>query len=176
VQIPQSNPKASYAASKQAIDAAIAEVMNSGWYILGQQVTAFEQEFSAYLGLKHGVGVASGTDALHLALRACGVGPGDSVITASHTAVATVAAIEMVGAKPVLVDIDPATFTLDPNRLQDAVQASAGSLKAIVPVHLYGHPADMQAIMQIAAHHHLYVIEDCAQSHGAAINGRKTGQ
>ncbi len=176
MEIPQSNPKASYTACKQQIDAAILEVMSSGWYILGQQGVAFEREFATYLGLKSAVGVASGTDALHLALRACGVGPSDLVITASHTAVATVAAIEMVGATPLLVDIDPATFTLDPNRVQDAINASVGNLKAIVPVHLYGHPADMQAIMQIATRHNLYVVEDCAQSHGAAVDGRKTGQ
>jgi dTDP-4-amino-4,6-dideoxygalactose transaminase len=176
VDIPQSNPKASYVANKQGIDAAIAQVLNSGWYILGQQVTAFEREFAAYVGVRCAVGVASGTDALHLALRACGVGPGDSVISVSHTAVATVAAIEMVGARPLLVDIDPTTFTLDPNRVQDAVKSSVGKPKAILPVHLYGHPADMQAIMEIARRHDLYVIEDCAQSHGAAVNGRKTGQ
>ena len=176
IAVPQSNPKASYIANKEAIDTAIAQVLDSGWYILGEQVAAFEQEFAAYLGVKYAIGVASGTDALHLALRACGIGPGDSVITVSHTAVATVAAIELVGATPILVDIDPVTFTVDPDRLQKTIKAYDGRLKAIIPVHLYGHPADMPAIMQIARHDNLYVIEDCAQSHGAVINGRKLGQ
>jgi dTDP-4-amino-4,6-dideoxygalactose transaminase len=120
--------------------------------------------------------VGSGTDALELALRACGVGSGDLVFTVSHTAVATVAAIELVGATPVLVDIDPITYTLDPNSLEAALACSpAGTPKAIIPVHLYGHPADMPAILDLARRHGLYVIEDCAQSHGATLAGRMTG-
>ena len=178
------DPKANYLAHKEEIDQAIHRVLDSGWYILGQEVAAFEQEFAHYLGVSHAVGVASGTDALEIALRACGVGIGDAVITVSHTVVATVAAIELVGATPVLVDIDPQTFTLDPNRLEEAIAGAAAKqsaqhqdnrLKAIIPVHLYGHPAAMPAIMDIARRHNLYVIEDCAQSHGAAIQGRKTG-
>ena len=174
--IPQSNPKANYLAHRAEIDAAVAAALDSGWYILGRQVEAFEAEFAAYLGVRHAIGVASGTDAVELALRACGVGPGDGVLTVSHTAVATVAAVELAGAAPVLIDIDPATFTLDPNQLADAARRDWGvPLKAIVAVHLYGHPADMPAVMEVAARHGLAVIEDCAQSHGAALGAIKTG-
>ena len=181
--IPQTNPRANYLAHKAEVDTAIARVLESGWYILGQEVAAFEQEFAAYIGVRHAVGVASGTDALEIALRACGIGLGDAVITVSHTAVATVAAIELAGATSVLVDIDPVTFTMDPNRLEDAIKtisigrllAVNGRVKAIIPVHLYGHPADMPAIMNIARRYDLFVIEDCAQSHGAAFQGCKTG-
>jgi len=170
------DPKANYLAHKEEIDQAIRRVLDSGWYILGQEGAAFEQEFAEYLGVSQAVGVGNGTDALEIALRACGVGVGDAVITVSHTVVATVAAIDLVGAMPILVDIDPATFTLDPNRLEDTIRQHQGSrIKAIIPVHLYGHPAAMPAIMEIARRHDLYVIEDCAQSHGAAIKGRKTG-
>src|SRR5262245_42239311 len=177
------NPLAFYSAHKTEIDAAIAKVLKSGWYILGEEANAFDQEFAQYLGVRYSVGVASGTDALHLALRACGIGPGDAVVTVSHTAVATVAAIELVGAVPVLVDVDPLTFTLDPNRLEDTLKGyyadgkptAGGRLRGIILVHLYGQPADMPAIVEIARRHHLYVIEDCAQSHGASIRGLKTG-
>src|SRR5438132_7055559 len=145
-------------------------------YILGDEVARFEEEFAHYLGVQYAVGVGSGTDALHIALRACGVGPGDTVLTVSHTAVATVAAVELTGATAVLTDIDPATATMDVNSLAEAIQKQhSGRLKAIIPVHLYGHPADMPAIMTIAERHGLKVIEDCAQSHGAALEGRKTG-
>ena len=181
--LPPTNPKANYLAHKDEIDQAVHRVLDGGWYILGQEVAAFEQEFACYLGVRDAIGVGSGTDALHLALRVCGIGPGDTVITVSHTAVATVAAIELAGAMPVLVDIDPVTFTMDANRLEDAIKQPGGGrrsgvggrLKAIIPVHLYGHPADMPAIMKVARRYDLYVIEDCAQSHGAAINGQKTG-
>ncbi len=177
--IPQTDPKAGYLAHRAEIDRAVAEVLESGWYILGQQVTAFEAEFAAFLATAQVVSVANGTDALHLALRACGVGPGDAVITVSHTAVATVAAIELAGAVPILVDIDPVTFTMDPRHLAVTLETYAtgeyGRLKAIVPVHLYGHPADMPAIVELARSYDLYVIEDCAQAHGAAIEGRKVG-
>jgi dTDP-4-amino-4,6-dideoxygalactose transaminase len=170
------DPKANYLAHKDEIDQAIRRVLDSGWYILGREVAAFEEEFARYTGVRHAVAVASGTDALHLALRVCGIGPGDGVITVSHTAVATVAAVELAGAAPVLVDIDPTTFTMDPNRLEEAIkQNSNGHVKAIIPVHLYGHPADMPAIIELAQDYDLYVIEDCAQSHGAAIQGRKAG-
>ena len=174
--IPQTDPKAGYLAHQQEIKAAIAQVLESGWYILGQQATAFEQEFAAYLGLAHTVGVANGTDALHLALRACGIGPGDAVVTVSHTAVATVAAIELAGASPLLVDVDPVTFTIDPNHLEETIKTYPGNRpKAVIPVHLYGQPADMLAIMEIARRYGLYVIEDCAQAHGAIIQGKKVG-
>jgi len=176
------DPKANYLAHKQEIEDAVARVLESGWYILGKEVTAFEEEFAAYIGVRHAIGAASGTDALELALRACGIGHGDAVITVSHTAVATVAAIELAGATPVLVDIDPATYTMDPGSLESTLtelmrrpSPSVGRPKAIIPVHLYGHPADMPAIMSIAQRYDLAVIEDCAQSHGAVLGGGKTG-
>jgi len=191
--IPQTDPRANYLAHKSEIDAAIAAVLAGGRYILGEQVAAFEREFAAYLGAGHAIGVGSGTDALHLALRVCGIGPGDRVFTVSHTAVATVAAIELTGATPVLVDIDPATFTMDPNRLEEAVTTYDEGRKtkdegyshpsvlgpsslvvrrrsAIIPVHLYGQPADMAAILEIARRYDLLVIEDCAQAHGATTS------
>jgi dTDP-4-amino-4,6-dideoxygalactose transaminase len=176
VAVPQNDPKAGYLAHQAEIDTAVHRVLESGWYILGREVEAFEQAFSAYIGVRHSMGVGSGTDALELALRACGVGQGDLVFTVSHTAVATVAAIELIGATPVLVDIDPVTYTLDPNCLERAVtHPPAGTPKAVIPVHLYGQPADMPAILELARRHGLYVIEDCAQSHGATLGGRMTG-
>jgi dTDP-4-amino-4,6-dideoxygalactose transaminase len=172
-------PKASYLTHQEKIDQAIRKVLHGGAYILGEEVNAFEQEFAAFLSASHAVGVGSGTEALHLALRACGVGTGDVVITVSHTAVATVAAIELAGATALLVDIDPSTFTIDIDRLRIAIEqnraSGKGRLKAIIPVHLYGHPADMVAIMALAKRHELYVIEDCAQCHGALLMGRMTG-
>jgi dTDP-4-amino-4,6-dideoxygalactose transaminase len=179
-EIAQANPKASYFAHREEIDTAIARVLESGRYILGNEVAAFEAEFARYLGVREGIGVASGTDALMLALRVCGVGPGDTVITVSHTAVATVAAIELVGAKPILIDVDSQTYTMDPNRLEDllthpGVHRSVARPRAVIPVHLYGHPADMEAIIEVAERSGLIVIEDCAQAHGAAIRARKTG-
>jgi dTDP-4-amino-4,6-dideoxygalactose transaminase len=174
----QSNPKANFLAHEAEIRSAIARALESGWYILGGEVAAFEKEFAAFLGARHVVGVGNGTDALALVLRACGIGPGDAVITVSHTAVATVAAIELTGASPVLVDVEPETFTMDVNCLEEAIRESVSKklrLKAIVPVHLYGHPADMAAIMEIARRHGLRVIEDCAQAHGAVISGKMTG-
>ena len=176
LKIPQCSPKANYLARKAEIDSAVAKVLAEGSYILGKEVGAFEQDFAAYIGVADAVGVANGTDALHLALRACGVGPGDCVITVSHTAVATVAAIELAGATPILADIDPVSFTIDPKSVEGIIRNfSAGRLKAIVPVHLYGQPANMRAIMDIASEHGLLVVEDCAQSHGAEFQGRKTG-
>ena len=170
--IPLVDLAAAYRRLQPEIDAAVARVLAGGWYILGPEVEAFEAEFAAYLGAAHAVGVASGTDALMLALRACGVGPGDEVITVSHTAVATVAAIELCGATPAPVDIDPATYTLDPAGLAAAITPRT---RAVVPVHLYGRPAAMDAILSIARAHGLLVIEDCAQAHGATYGGRKVG-
>ena len=172
IKLLSSNPRANYLAHKGEIDAAIACVLDSGRYILGQEVTAFENEFAAYIGVQFAIGVASGTAALHLALRACGIKRGDEVITVSHTAVATVVAIELCGAIPVLVDIDLNTYTIAPNLIESAITQRT---KAIIPVHLYGYPADMEGIMAIAHRHGLWVIEDCAQSHGALYKGRKTG-
>lgn len=168
------DPRSSYLAHKDEIDQAIARVLNSGWYILGNEVKSFEQEFADYLGVKYVIGVASGTEAIYLALSACGIGSGDAVVTVSHTAVATISAIELSGATPILIDIDPLTFTMNPDLLEKAVRKN-GKVKAVIPVHLYGHPADMPSILDIAKRYGLYVIEDCAQSHGASIQGRKTG-
>jgi len=162
----------SYDAHKSEIDAAIQRVLASGEYILGNEVRQFEQEFARYIGVEYGIGVATGTDALILALKACGVGKGDEVITVSHTAVATVSAIESVGATPVLVDINPDTFTMDAGFFGYAI---TNKTKAVIPVHLYGNPAKIETIVGIARDHDITVIEDCAQSHGALYNGKKTG-
>ena len=170
--IPCANPKAQYLAHKQEIDDAVNRVLESGWYILGEEVRAFEEEFAVYLGVNHSVGVGSGTEALHLALVACGIGHGDEVVTVSHTAVATVAAIELAGAKPVFVDIDPVTYTMDPDLLETTITSQT---KAIVPVHLYGHSAPMEEILAIAKEYGLCVIEDCAQAHGATYRGKRVG-
>jgi dTDP-3-amino-3,4,6-trideoxy-alpha-D-glucose transaminase len=164
--------RATYQLLKDEIDAALAETLESGWYILGKQAAAFEAEFATYCHAKSCVGVNSGTDALHLALRACDIGPGDEVITVAHTAVATVAAIRMAGATPVLVDIDPTTYTLDAQTLDDAITPAT---KAILPVHLYGHAADLRTIAQIAHRRGLWLIEDCAQAHGATLDGKPLG-
>lgn len=172
------NPGADYRVHRDAIDEAINRVLESGVYILGEEVEAFEREFAHFLGIAHAVGVGSGTEALHLALRVLEIGPGDCVITVSHTAVATVAAIGLAGATPRFVDIDPATFTMDPSQLEEVIQREihAGSrVRAVIPVHLYGHPAAMPAIMEIARRHDLVVIEDCSQSHGAIADGKMTG-
>lgn len=172
VSIPAVDLAGQYRALHAEIDAAIDRVLTGGWYILGEETRAFEAEFAAYVGVEYGVGVASGTDALALALRAVGVETGDEVITVSHTAVATVVAVEQAGARPVFVDIDPVTFTMDPARLEAAI--SPGT-RAIVPVHLYGHPADMDLILVVARSYHLAVVEDCAQAHGALYRGRPAG-
>jgi dTDP-4-amino-4,6-dideoxygalactose transaminase len=170
------DPKANYLAHKEEIDQAIRLALDRGSYILGNEVAVLEKEFADYIGVPQAVGVGSGTDAIQLALRVLGIGPGDAVLTVSHTAVATVAAIELAGATPVFVDIDLATYTMDIQALETAfADPKSRRLKAIIPVHLYGHPANMPAIMEIAEKHGLYVIEDCAQAHGAMIGGRKAG-
>lgn len=170
--VPQSSPKDGYLAHKAEIDDAIVRVLTSGNYILGEETSMFEDEFARYVGVRFGIGVGSGTEALHIALRACEVGPEDEVITVSFTAVATVAAIEMCGARPVLVDIDPRTFTIDPERIEQAVTSRT---KVIIPVHIYGHPSNMEDILSIARRHRLRIVEDCAQAHGAMVQGRKVG-
>ncbi len=170
--IPFVDLAAAYDAQKKAIDEAVERVLAGGWYILGNEVRRFEEEFAAFCYSNHAAGVASGTDALLLALKAYDIGAGDEVITVSHTAVATAAAIEMSGARPVFVDVDPLTYTLDPAKLPGAVTAAS---KAIIPVHLYGQPADMAPIMAFAEMHNLIVIEDCAQAHGAAYEGNVAG-
>jgi dTDP-4-amino-4,6-dideoxygalactose transaminase len=164
--VPPSDPKANYLAHKREIDRAIRQALEGGRYILGEQMDEFEREFAAYLGANHCMGVANGTDALHLALRAVGIGSGDAVITVSHTAVATVVAVEMAGASPLLVDIDPVTLTISPEAVEDAIRSCRDRLriKAVLPVHLYGRPADMWAICDVARRYDLKVVEDCAQA------------
>ncbi|OGL18412.1 MAG: hypothetical protein A3B78_03080 [Omnitrophica WOR_2 bacterium RIFCSPHIGHO2_02_FULL_67_20] len=170
--IPLIDLKAQYRAIKPEIDRAIQRVLESGQFILGPEIEALEGELAAYCGVPHAVGVASGTDALALALRASGIGPGHEVITSAFSFVATAEAIVAVGAVPVFVDIDPVTCTLDPAKLPHAISART---KAILPVHLYGHPARMEAITTLAQTHRLTVIEDCAQAIGARADGRSVG-
>jgi len=174
--IPQTDPRAGYLERKAAIDAAIARVLDGGWYILGREAEAFEARFAGLVGVAHGIGCGNGTDALELALRACGIGAGSLVFTVSHTAVATVAAIERAGAIPVLVDIEEGGFCMDPAALERALQAPPpGRPAAVMPVHLYGEPAALDAIGALARVHGLRLIEDAAQSHGALYGGRMTG-
>ena len=170
--IPLVDLKKQYESIKPEIDEAIASVVNSAQFVLGDKVQAFEREFAAYCQSRFAVGVNSGTSALHLAVLVAGIGPGDEVITVSYTFVATVAALLYVGAKPVLVDIDPATCTIDPAKIEAAITART---KAIMPVHLYGNCADMDPILDIARRHGLVVIEDAAQAHGAEYKGRRAG-
>lgn len=157
---------------REAIDAAVKRVLDRGQFILGDEVRCFEQEFAAYCGVAHAVGVASGTEALCIALAALGVGPGDEVITVPNTCVPTVAGIVMTGARPVLVDVDPVSRTMDPGRLETAL---TGRTKAIVPVHLYGQPANIRSILEVAARRGVPVVEDAAQAHGAFIGGARAG-
>ena len=170
--IPFVDLKAQHAAIRKDIDAAIARVIDSCQFTLGPEVVAFEEEFANYSQAKYGVAVNSGTSALHLALLAAGVGPGDEVITVPFTFMATVSSIVYTGAKPVFVDIDPTTFTMDVTQIKAAITERT---KAIIPVHLYGHPADMDPILAIAKAHGLVVIEDAAQAHGAEYKGRRAG-
>lgn len=176
IHIPQAKPLASYLAHREEIDAAIARVLAAGRYILGPETEAFEAEFAAYLGVSSAIGVASGTDALEIALRAVGVVPGDGVVTVSHTAVATVVAIERAGAIPILVDVEPDFMTMDPGKFEAALAAtSTPRIRAVVPVHLYGGPADIARIVDIARRNDVKVVEDAAQAHGASLDGRKLG-
>lgn len=172
--IPQAAPLAAYRAARTRIDRAVARVLASGRYVLGSEVEAFEQEFAAYIGCRHAVGVGSGTDALVIALRALGLPPGTLVATVSHTAVATVAAIELAGLTPLLLDIDPKTYTLAPAALERAFR-SGQSIGAVIAVHLYGQAADLDAIAPLARRHGAKLIEDCAQSHGATLGSRRLG-
>jgi dTDP-4-amino-4,6-dideoxygalactose transaminase len=164
VRIPLVDLAAEYRELRSEIDAAVGRVLGSGRYVLGEEVSRFEQEFAAYCGAAHAVGVASGTDALVLTLKALGIGPGAEVITVAHTAVATVAAIALCGARPVLVDVDRASCTIDPSRVEAALTPRT---RAVVPVHLYGQPAAMDPLVALGRRHGLAVIEDCAQAHGA---------
>ena len=172
----QSNPKAGYEAHRKAIDEAIARVLASGWYILGEEVRRFEEEFAAAMGANWCLGLASGTDAIELALRACGVSGEDRVLTVSHTAVATVSAIARIGAIPVFIDVDPCRYTMAPDHLAAVLAMPASrTAKALIVVHLYGQPADMDALLPLARERGLTVIEDCAQAHAATVGGRFVG-
>jgi dTDP-4-amino-4,6-dideoxygalactose transaminase len=166
------NLKAQYAEIKEEVERGLAETIENCAFILGPNVQSFEKETAEYLGVKHAIGVASGTDALHLALIAEGIGAGDEVITTAFTFIATAEAIKYVGAIPVFVDIDPRTFNISPAAIEQAITPKT---KAVMPVHLFGQPADMTAILEICERHHLKLIEDCCQSFGASINGKQTG-
>lgn len=172
VKIPYLDLKAQYHSIKSEIDAAVARVLESCQFVLGPEVAGFEREFAAYCGTSDCVALNSGTSALHLSLLAAGIGPGDEVITVPFTFVASVAAILYAGARPVLVDIDRHSFTMDPAAIEDAITPRT---KAIMPVHLYGQPADMDPILAVAKRHRLVVIEDAAQAHGAKYKGCPVG-
>lgn len=164
--------KQQYASIKSEIDAATQRVYESGWFILGPETEAFEKEFAEYIGVKHGIGVNSGTDALHLAIRALGIGAGDEIITVPNTAVATVAAIEMAGATPVLCDVRVDSMNMDADAFAAAITPKT---RAVIPVHLFGQAAELDAIIGIARQYRLAVIEDCAQAHGATYQGQRLG-
>jgi len=166
------NLKAQYIEIKDEIERGLAETIENCSFILGPNVQAFEKEAADYLGVKHAVAVASGTDALHLALIAEGIGAGDEVITTAFTFIATAEAIKYVGAIPVFVDIDPKTFNISPEAIEKAITPKT---KAVMPVHLFGQPADMAAIKRLCDRHDLKLIEDCCQSFGASIDGKQTG-
>jgi len=172
MQIPFFDLKRQYADIKPEIDTAIKKVLDSGRFILGPEVAAFEKEFSSYIGARFGIGVASGTDALHLALRAVGVKQGDEVITVPNVSSPNVAAINLAGGIPKFVDIDEETYTIDADKIEAAITEKT---KAIIPIHLYGHPAEIEKILEIAKKYNLKVIEDCAQAHGSEFKGRKVG-
>ena len=170
--IPFVDLKSQYQSIKPEIDAAILKILETSSFILGSEVAAFEEEFASFSGAKIGIGVNSGTSALHLALLAAGIGPGDEVITTPFTFVATVAAIRYTGARPVFVDIDRESYNIDPAKIEAAITPKT---KAIMPVHLYGQPADMDPILEIARRRNILVIEDAAQAHGAEYKGRRAG-
>lgn len=170
--IPLVDLRAQYHTIKTEICEAINRVLENSEFVLGSEVAAFEEEFADFSGARHGIAVNSGTSALHLALLAAGIGPGDEVITVPFTFVATVAAILYTGARPVFVDIDPRSYTIDVTQIERAITRRA---KAILPVHLYGQPADLDPILEIARRHHLVLIEDAAQAHGAEYKGRRVG-
>ena len=170
--IPLVDLKAQYATIRTEVDAAIQRVLDSTAFILGREVAQFEDAFAAYCGAPYAVGVSSGTAALHLALLACGVGPGDEVITTPHTFIATAEAISHCGARPVFVDIDPVSYNLDVQRVEAAI---GGRTKAAVAVHLYGHPVDMDQLLAVTRRRGIHLIEDAAQAHGAIFKGRRVG-
>lgn len=171
-QVPFVDLSAQYAAIAEEIDEAILQVVHGTGFILGRDVGLFEEEFAAFCEAQYAVGVDSGTSALELALRACGIGPGDEVVTAANTFIATALAISYTGATPALVDVDPQTYTMDVSWLERAITSRT---KAVIPVHLYGQPADMDPILEIARQHGLVVIEDACQAHGARYKGKRVG-
>jgi dTDP-4-amino-4,6-dideoxygalactose transaminase len=170
--VPMVDLRAQYLRIQADIDAAIGRVVASTQFIGGEECRLFEQEFAAFCGARHAVGVANGTDALTLALRAYGVGPGDEVVTVANTFIATGEAILLNGVRPVFVDVDEASFTMDPKTLERAITPRT---KLILPVHLYGHPANMEGVLAVASRHGLPVLEDAAQAHGAEWRGRRAG-
>ncbi len=172
MKVPFLDMKSPYRELAQELDEAYHKVMESGWYILGEEVEEFEQEFASYLGVKHCIGLGNGLEALHLILRGYGIGDGDEVIVPANTYIATWLAVSYAGAKPVPVEPDPDTCNLDPDRIKQAITPKT---RAILPVHLYGQPANMDPINRLAQTHHLLVIEDSAQAHGARYQGRKVG-
>lgn len=172
MKVPFLDIRPQYLELKDELDAAYRRVMESGWYILGQEVEAFEIEFAAYCGTKHCIGVGNGLDALHLIMRALEIGPGDEVIVPAHTFIATWLAVSYAGATPVPVEPHGNTYNIDPARIEAAV---TNRTKAILPVHLYGQPAAMDAILEIAHRHDLLVVEDASQAHGARHQGRRVG-
>ena len=179
--VPVLDLKAQYQHIRPAIDDAVRSVLESGQFVLGPNVRALEEELAAYLGVSRAIALASGTDALHLALRALGIGPGDLVLTSPFTFVATATAISYTGARPVFADIHPLTFALDPNRAAEYLAGKGvgskpeGRVKAILPVHLYGLSADMDPLLHLAEEHHLSLVEDAAQAIGAVYHGRRVG-
>ncbi|CAN1525497.1 WecE Predicted pyridoxal phosphate-dependent enzyme apparently involved in regulation of cell wall biogenesis [Methylophilaceae bacterium] len=166
------NPAAQFHSYQDEIEAAVLKVLRSNRYILGEEVEALEREFADYIGVQSAIGVANGTDALEIAIRALDIGPGDEVITVSHTAVATVAAIEAAGAIPVLVDVDPIFYTLNAEQLQEVLTPKT---KAVIAVHIYGQAADLDAIGQFCTENKLFLIEDVSQAHGAKWQGKRLG-
>jgi len=172
MRIPLVDLKNQYQNIKEEVLSEISEALDSMQLFLGKNVQALESEFAGFCGTEFAIGVSSGTDALHIALRACGIGPGDEVITVSHTFIATVEAIILAGAKPVLVDINPETYNMDTSQLKKAITSKT---KAIIPVFMYGHPADMDPIIGIARAHGLKIIEDACQAHGSEYKGRRAG-
>jgi dTDP-4-amino-4,6-dideoxygalactose transaminase len=172
VPVPFLDLKAQLATIRPQVDAAVSTVLDRGHFILGEEVSAFEEEFAAFCGTRECVGLDSGISALELALRAAGIGPGDEVITVAHTFIATVSAISFSGATPVLVEVDPHTYLMDPGAIEAAITPRT---RAIVPVHLYGQTVDMDPLRLLAARHRLFVLEDACQAHGARNNGRRAG-
>jgi dTDP-4-amino-4,6-dideoxygalactose transaminase len=172
VDVPFLDLKAQMATIRPEVDAAVARVLDSTQFIMGEELTAFEREFAAFCGTSECVGVDSGLSALELVLRAWGIGPGDEIITGAHTYIATVTAISMIGAEPVLVEVDPQTYLFDPRTIEAAITPRT---RAIIPVHIYGQTVDMDPVMEIAQRHNLLVLEDACQAHGARYHDRRAG-